>query len=261
MKYQRAFKDLINAISMSHVWMHQAYHEISGKYKRTILGSLWISASMVATALSMAIIFGGIFGQSLKDFFPFVLAGLVSFGMAIFPLAEGQETFMSNSGIIRNHSYPFMYYIFEVVCKNFLVFLHHLVVFFLALVLAGALKMPHWSLIISLPLVLINMCVWSTITAMIAARYRDLRFLLPYVGQILSVLTPIFWKADQLSGWRVYIVHLNPVWGLVEILRSPLLGNAAPDRAWLLAIISLSLGVASWLIFFPISRRRIPFWI
>lgn len=261
MKYKRAFADLNKAISMSHVWLHEAYHEISSKYKRTVLGSLWISGSMVATSLSMAIIFGGIFGQGLKDFFPYVLAGLITFNLGVFPLAEGHETFMSKANIIRNHAYPFMYFIFEVVCKNILLALHHLVVFYIVLVLAGAIKLPHWTLIISLPLVIVNMCVWSTITAMIAARFRDMRFLFPYIAQIFSVLTPIFWRADQISGWRVFLVHLNPIWGLVEIIRSPLLGAEPPVQAWILACASLAIGLVVWLIAFPLSRRRIPFWV
>ncbi|WP_240008185.1 ABC transporter permease [Pseudaquidulcibacter saccharophilus] len=261
MNYQRAFKDLNTAISMSHVWIHQAYHEVSAKYKRTILGSLWISGSMVATALSMAIIFGGIFGQSLQVFFPFVLSGLIAFSMAIFPFAEGQETFMSNANIIRNHAYPFMYYVFETVSKNVILVMHHFVIFFIAVVLSNAFKVTHWSIILAIPLVIINMCAWTTVTAMVAARFRDLRFLLPYVAQLFSVLTPVFWQPSQISGWRMYIVHLNPIWGLLEIIRSPLLGKAAPEQAWILAISSCVVGIVLWLIFFPLSRRRIPFWI
>ncbi|CAN1484367.1 hypothetical protein MCEMIH15_00004 [Caulobacteraceae bacterium] len=44
----KAFADLSNGLGLSHVWVHQAYHVISAKYKRTVLGSLWISGAMVS---------------------------------------------------------------------------------------------------------------------------------------------------------------------------------------------------------------------
>ncbi len=259
--YSKAFKDLKAAFSLWHVWFYQAYHVISAKYKRTALGSLWISGSMVATSVSLSIVFGGIFGQNLKDALPFIMAGILCFGFAGYPLVEGHETFLSNGSIIKNHAYPFTFYIMEGTTRNFFMFFHNLIVFYLAMFIVSAAKIPHWTIIPALLVAWIYMASWGTITAMMASRYRDLRFLLPYIGQLMTFITPVFWRADQLTGWRRLIVDLNPVYGILEIVRAPLLGNIPPPQAWLLASIAAGSGVILWLIFFPQLRRRIPFWV
>lgn len=259
--YAKAFKDLQTTFSLWHVWFYQAYHVISAKYKRTALGSLWISGGMVATSLSLAIVFGGIFGQSLKDALPMIMAGIMCFGFTSYPLSEGQETFIANGSIIKNHAYPFSFYVLEGSTRNIFMFFHNLVVFYISMLIISAIKIPHWSIIPALLLVFIYMNIWGTLTAMMGARYRDLRFLLPYLGQLMSFITPVFWRADQLTGWRKLIVDLNPLYGLLEIVRYPLLGKAAPMHAWLLACIATIVGAVFWLIFFPRLRRRIPFWV
>ncbi len=259
--YKKAFKDVRAAFAMWHVWLYQAYHVISAKYKRTALGSLWIAGGMVATSVSLSVVFGGIFGQSLKDALPFIMAGIMCFGFAGFPVVEGQETFLSNGGMIKSHAYPFTYYILENISRNIMIFFHNLIVYFIAMAIVGALKVPHWSIFLAFILVIPYMLFWTTITAMISARFRDLRFLLPYIGQLLTFITPVFWRADQLTGWRRLIVDLNPVYGIMEIVRQPLLGKMAPENVWILASIATFLGFIAWIGTFPLLRRRIPFWV
>jgi ABC-type polysaccharide/polyol phosphate export permease len=259
--FGKAFQDLVDGTKLYHVWVHQAYHGISAKYKRTFLGAVWISGGMVASSLSMAIVFGGIFGQDLRVAFPLIMAGILCFTLAVFPLSEAPEAFMGNATIIVNHAYPFNYFIYEAVCRSFFLFLHNLVVFYLAMGLVGALVLPHWTLLPGLTLVLISMFVWSNCAAMFAARFRDIRFLLPFLSSLLFVLTPIFWPAELLKGWRVALIHFNPLYGLVEVVRMPLMGKTPPAEAWTLASLSVVFGIIAWLVFFPANRRRIPFWV
>jgi ABC-type polysaccharide/polyol phosphate export permease len=260
-RYGKAFKDLKAGAKLYHVWVYQAYYAISAKYKRTALGSIWISGGMIASSLSMALVFGGIFQQDLKVAFPIIMAGIICFALAAFPLQEAPEAYMSNAVIIVNHAYPFNYFIFESVCRAFFLFLHNLVVFYISMALVGVLTPPHWTIIPGLCLVLVSMFTWANCAAMFAARFRDVRFLLPFLGSLMFVLTPIFWPASMLKGWREGLVHFNPIYGLVEIIRAPLIGKAPPAEAWTLAIISTILGIVAWLIFFPANRRRIPFWV
>ncbi|BEV11624.1 ABC transporter permease [Asticcacaulis sp. DW145] len=257
----KAVKDVKGGVSLYHVWMYQAYHDLMAKYKRTFLGSLWISGSMVATSLSLSIIFGGIFGLSLQEALPYIMSGMLAFTMAAYVLYEAPEMFMANASIIRNHAYPFTYYAFETTCKAVILFFHNMIVFYISMAFVGGPLLPHWSLIFAVPIVIIFMFSWGMVMAMIAARFRDMRFLLPYVGQLLSVLTPIFWHPTNLKGWKTALVDFNPFYGTVEITRQALMGSVAPSKVWVLAIVSTALGVIVWAFAFTINRRRIPFWI
>ncbi|MDI7776358.1 ABC transporter permease [Asticcacaulis sp. EMRT-3] len=257
----KSVSDLKKGASLYNVWFYQAYHEISAKYKHTMLGSLWIAGGMVTTSLALSLVFGIIQGQSLKDILPFVMGGILTFGLVSFIFNEGPEVFLSAAGTIKNHAYPFTYFVFEGVSRSFLTFLHNLVVFYITLVCVGSLAVPNWTVIFGLPILLVSMFFWGAFFGMMAARFRDLRFIMPYISQLLFFTAPIFWKADGVKGAKALFVDLNPVYGLVEIVRSPLLGKMPPEICWLQALLTMVVGGIVWFAVFTSFRRRIPFWV
>ncbi|WP_246050347.1 ABC transporter permease [Asticcacaulis tiandongensis] len=226
-----------------------------------MLGSLWIAGGVVATSLALAIMIGGIQGQLIQSVLPYIMAGLLCFSLSSYVLNEAPEVYMSAASIIKNHAHPYSYYSFESLSRTFFIFFHNLVAFYLMLALVGSLAIPHWSILIAIPVVYANSFLWGSLAAMLGARFRDMRFLLPFVGQMLFFLTPVFWIPTNMGGWRTALLHFNPFYGLLEIVRSPLLGEAPPAVAWNLSLISLSLGLVFWLIFFGAFRRKIAFWV
>jgi ABC-type polysaccharide/polyol phosphate export permease len=257
----KAITDLQNGLKLYYVWSFQAYHDITAKYKRTVLGSLWLAGTMVITSLSLAIIFGALFQMNIRESLPYTMAGILIFGLVGCVFYDCADMFMAGANIIKNHAYPFTFYAFHTVCKAFFLFLHNLVVFWIAIFLIGAVSIPHWSVLLALPVVLIFVFSWGMVSAMVAARFRDMRFMLPYIGQLFSMLTPIFWKVDTLKGPIRTVIELNPIYQLVQIVRQPLLGNMASAYAWQLSLGYTALGVLVWLLSFSAFRRRIPFWV
>jgi ABC-2 type transport system permease protein/lipopolysaccharide transport system permease protein len=257
----KAIKDVTEAFKLYHVWTYQAYHEISSKYKRTFLGSLWISGQLVATSIALSLVFGGIFGTTLKETLPYMMCGIMCFGLVGFVMTESVEIFMGAGNMIKNHANPFSYYVLEAGAKTFFLFLHNVVVFYIMLLLIGAIQFPHPSLLLGIVVVLVTMFSWGTVTGMLAARFRDMRYLLPYLAHIMYFMTPIFWRMDQLHSARAKYAQMNPFYGLVEILRAPLLGQEAPVHCWTLALVSMISGLVVWILVFGAWRRRIPFWL
>jgi ABC-type polysaccharide/polyol phosphate export permease len=261
MMFSKAIKDLSGGIQLFHVWFYQAYHEISAKYKRTIFGSLWIVGSMVFMSIAFSLVSSALFGQNLADTLPYVMAGIMGFNLVGIIFGEAPEVYLSNAGIISNHAYPFTYYTLESVTKNFMIFFHNVIVLIIILVLVQKLAIPHWSIVIALPVVFLNLCTWGGLVSMLAARFRDIRFLLPYMATIVMFCTPIMFKADQLKGPRRLIVDLNPLYPFIEMLRAPLLGHAMPMQYWATALGITVAGIILWLVFFNAFRNRISFWV
>jgi len=258
---RKAILDLTNGASLYKVWSYQAWHEISAKYKRTFLGSLWIAGGMVALSLALAVMFSAVMHQKLHDIFPNIIGGILCWGLCSFVFLDSPEIFISSAAMIKNHAYPYTYFSFEAVCRTTFVFLNNLVVFFIAIACVGALTIPNWTFIIGLPIVLVTLFCWGTVIGLAASRFRDLRFMTPLLSQIIFFLTPVTWNAKDISPSHRFLVDFNPFYGLVEIIRAPLLGKAAPMECWGLAIGAMAFGVVLWLIVFGAFRRRIPFWI
>ena len=176
-------------------------------------------------------------------------------------MTEGTEIFMGSAHIIKNHAYPLSYYAFEMIARNFITFLHNLVVFVVMALCVHALKPIHWTFLPGMVLTYLIVVFYSTLAGMLGARFRDIRFIFPYLAQLLFFLTPIFWKADLIQGPRRLIAELNPLYHVVQLMRRPLLGQPPTVENWVNSGVVLLVGVVLWLIFFTINRRRIAFWI
>ncbi|ESQ88883.1 hypothetical protein ABAC460_13970 [Asticcacaulis sp. AC460] len=256
----KTFTDLRKGFGLYRIWLYQAYHELTAKYRRTFLGPFWISGGMIVTSVCLSVVFGEMMHQNLKDVLPYIMGGILCFGLVSFILIDGTEIFLRHGGDIKNHAYPFTYYIFETMAKEFMLFLNNVVVFYVVMVLIGAANIPHWSILLAFPVVIVTGITWGSVFGIAAARFRDLRFMLPYVNQLLFFLTPIFWRPDSVRG-NMILTKINPYFGLLDIMRQPLLGNPADAHMWYLALGSMVTGIIVWLIVFSMFRRRIPFWV
>ena len=70
-------------------------------------------------------------------------------------------------------------------------------------------------------------CAWiALLVGLICLRFRDVQPLVQTEVQIGMLITPIFWAAEALSGYYLlFFVQLNPIFRLIDIVRTPLLGQ------------------------------------
>lgn len=257
----KTIKDVVAGFKMYPVWLHQAYYFLSAKYKRTALGSLWIAGNFVFLSIAITIVFGDLFGRSVKDFLPYVMMGNLAATLCLWTLGEGPELYLSSGAIIRNHAYPFSYFTFEEVARVLMLFAHNLVIFYILMTFFGTLTIPHWTILPGLVIDVFIMMTWGTVVGLAAARFRDLRFLLANISMVLYFLTPIYWHYDLLSANKRWIADYNPLYAMVSLIRAPILGVPPTAVNWNLAFGLLITGVIAWFITFTACRRRIPFWV
>lgn len=259
--FQKAIKDIIGGFNMRHVWVHQALHDITAKYKRTVLGSLWLSGGMIVTSLSLSIVFGALFKMPLQQALPYTMSGILIFGCIGYVFNEAPELFMSSAGTIKNIAYPFTYFSYLASFRLLLLFLHNLVIYEIFTVIIGAGVLPHWSIVLGIAVMMLVVMTWGMVIGMVAARYRDMRFMMPYLGQLVSILTPIFWKLDGLHGPIASLMAYNPFYVFIQIVRRPILGGWATPHEWAVALAYAAGGLVIWFLSFSAFRRRIPFWL
>lgn len=256
----KTWKDLVNGVMLYPVWLHQAWHTLGSKYKRTVMGTLWIAGNFVFTSVAISIVFGALFHQDLKTLLPYTMLGYLTASTFLWVFTDAPEMFISANGIIRNHAYPFTFFSFESVARALMLFGHNLVVFYIFMLVNGTLVMPNWSVVPALLINIITMLTWGTVISMCASRYRDLRFLLPNIAALLYFLTPVYWHLDQL-GPKEWIAEINPLYNMICIVRQPFLGLSATPGNWICSIAYCLVGLIVFTVFFSMFRRRIPFWV
>ncbi|MEY3023315.1 MAG: hypothetical protein RJA16_141, partial [Planctomycetota bacterium] len=80
------------------------------------------------------------------------------------------------------------------------------------------------------------------------------------VLQLLMFLTPVFWDPARLPD-RAKLVLLNPFAQMLELVRSPLLGEAPSAFAWQVSIASLLASAAIAAIVAVAQRGRLVYWV
>lgn len=259
--FLRTLSDAQRGVSMWRIWSYIARREIAARYSRSIIGPFWIAGALLATAASLSIVFGAIFGQPLNVVMPYIMAGLVSWQLVSLPLSEGPELFVNQAGTIKNNNFPMSLYVFQFMLRALIVTAHNAVVLGILMLAFRYEAWPTWQVLPGLMVVTLFAMVMSPLTGMAAARFRDLRFMLPQIAQLLFFLTPIFWRPEDVPAERSGILEYNPFYYILTVLRDPIIGRDVPLHIWMVALGLVISGAVLYFLAMTAFRRRLPFWI
>jgi ABC-type polysaccharide/polyol phosphate export permease len=250
-------------IANHHFWWRFGVLDIRLRYRRTLLGPFWVTLSFALSSIALTIVFSTLFNISAKSYFAYLISGLAVWSLISSLVNEGCMTFIQQGPLLQQHALPVMAYALRSVVVVFLVFLHSLIVVILALLLFDSkFGWATLALIPGLAVILLNGIWMAMLFGMLCARYRDLPQISTTLTSIAFFVTPVFWYKDMLSkSGRGYIADLNPLYSLLELVRSPLLGSLPPGRA---IVISIAFMLAGWTITYIYARRfqaRLTYWV
>jgi ABC-2 type transport system permease protein len=263
--WQRAFDDLGQGWRQRQLWGYLGWQDIKQRYRRSVLGPLWISISMGVIATAMGLLYGVLFGQPIETFLPYVATGLLIWTFVSGCILEGSEVFIANEGLIKFLPAPLSLHVYRLVWRQTLFFLHNLVIWALLIVIFP--QPLSWSVLLAVPAfaVLVLNGAWIAILAgIIATRFRDIPPIVASLTQLLFFMTPIVWSYEILKDnldERARLAELNPVLHFVEILRQPLLGQGIVWRHWYVVGAITVAGWAAALVFLRNYRSRVAYWV
>ena len=256
-----ALRDLTQGARRWPLWGFLGYHEIRQRYRRSVLGPLWITISMGVMILALGLLYGAIFRLDLADYLPYLTLGFIIWGLLSSFITDGLQVFIKSDGFIRQMAAPLSVHVYKMVWSNLIIFAHNLLVFVL---IALWFQVPvGWGLLIAplaLTLLVVNGVWIGLLLGLLSARFRDIPLIVANVVQVLFFLTPIVWKPDMLPG-KTPFVDANPLFHLVEILRGPLLGQPMALESWVFVGGITLVGWALTLLALTAYRWRIPYWV
>jgi ABC-type polysaccharide/polyol phosphate export permease len=258
-----AVLDIVAAIKRMPLVGMLGWQDVRARYRRSALGPFWITLSMGVMIGTIGVVFGQIFKSPMHEFLPFLTIGMVLWTFIATVVTEGATGFISAESIIKQLPIPLFVHIMRMIWRNFLIFLHNLVIFPIVMLVVG--KPFGWIALMSLPglaLDILNLGWIVLLLAIVCARYRDLPQIVTSVLQVVFYLTPVMWVPTLLPQRAgMYLLDLNPVYHLLEITRAPLLGQAPGVEHWLVAG---GLAIVGWIValmVFSRYRRRIAYWL
>ena len=261
--WQRAFGDLGQGWRQRSLWGYLGWQDIKQRYRRSVLGPLWISISMGVIATAMGILYGALFGEPIATFLPYVATGLLIWNFVNGCILEGSEVFIANEGLIRFLPAPISLHIYRLVWRQMLFFAHNLVIWLLLVIIFP--QPLSASVLLAVPafvLLVLNGLWAAMLCGIIATRFRDIPPIIASLTQLLFFMTPIVWSYERLrTNPLAAYVELNPVMHFVEILRQPLLGQDIIWRHWVIVGVITVVGCAVSLLALRNYRARVAYWV
>ncbi len=244
-------------LKLSDVWEYRellyflVWRDIKVRYKQTALGAAWAIIQPVMTMVVFSIFFGRL-AKIPSDGIPYPIfsyAALVPWTFFATGLAQASDSLVGSANLVRKVYFPRLILPTAAVLSG-------VVDFALAfLVLVG--MMAAYGIGLSARMLVLPFFLLLALVAALGVglwfsslnvRYRDVRYVLPFLTQFWLFATPVAYSSALLSPpWRT-LYGLNPMVGVVDGFRWALLGSAREPGAMVLvstiAALSLLLGGA-----------------
>jgi lipopolysaccharide transport system permease protein len=210
-----------------------SWRDVKLRYKQTVLGFLWA----VLQPLVMMMIFTFFFGRALNipsqniPYPVYVLSGLVIWNLFSTGLTGAAQSMANNSLIVNKIYFPRL----VIPVAAVLVSLFDFVIAFALLVVmlvwygqsVAITALLYWPLAVVVAVVAtMGLGCWLSALNL---KYRDIRYVIPFLIQILFFLTPVIYPISMLKFPILqYVLVMSPSYAAVELFRIPLTGTS-PD--------------------------------
>jgi ABC-2 type transport system permease protein/lipopolysaccharide transport system permease protein len=253
--------DLAEGFRAWPLWSTLAWQEVASKYRRTLLGPLWITSGLAALVFGIGLVYSGLFKQSIDEYLPYLCTGFIAWFFIIAMVNESCFILLNAVGILKQTKLPLSVFAFQFVTRNLIIFAHNLLVYAAVYLLFDIrLTVASWLFFPAVALYLLSGLALAILLSIVCARYRDVPQIVPTVMQIAFFLTPIFWRVDDLSERGAFVLF-NPFHHYVALLREPLLGGQASLLSWGVVVAATVFLWAAALFVLRKYRHRVIFWI
>ncbi len=221
------------------------WRDIKIKYKQTVLGFAWA----VLQPLLMMVIFTFFFGKALNvpsqnlPYPVFVFSGLLLWNTFASGLTSSANSMVNNAHIIKKIYFPRLI----IPVSSILVALFDFLMAFILFVplLAYYKQAVSWSLLWAWPMALTITLIATLgpgcLLSALNVKYRDFRYVIPFLVQVLFFLTPVIYPISLLKYPLLqYVLVCSPMYAAVELFRYPITG-IQPDLSFI--VLSLVSGL------------------
>ncbi|MBA2415762.1 MAG: ABC transporter permease [Geodermatophilaceae bacterium] len=264
-----AFDDLGRAWRQRQLWGHLGWQDIKQRYRRSVLGPLWITISMAVTAVALGVLYAGLFGNPLEEQLPYILVGFIVWAFIGSCITEGAMVFISNEGLIKHLPAPISVHVYRLIWRQILFFAHNLLVYAVMLVVfPQPLSLSSLAAVPAFALLVANGFWVALLVGIVSTRFRDLPPVTQSVVQLMFFMTPIVWiyedllmSSNETIASRARLAELNPFLHFLEIIRRPMLGDSFELRHWVVVLVITVAGWALTLVVLRNYRARVSYWV
>jgi lipopolysaccharide transport system permease protein len=237
-----------------------AWRDIKVRYKQATLGVAWALLQPAVTTAIFVFLFGNL-AKMPDGGVPYpllVLSGLMAWQLFAAALSGSSGSLVSNASLISKVYFPRLIVPLSSLGVALIDFAVVLVLYLGLALWFGSWPTWHWLVLPVFILLALGAAfglgLWFTA---LTVKYRDFRFIVPFLLQIGIFVSPVGYRTDFFPNWRD-LLALNPLTGIIDGFRWCLLGgtHALSVGGLISSILMISLMIAGGLWFFRRTERQ-----
>ncbi len=234
------------AINLGELWLAREllyfliWRDVKVRYKQTVLGIAWAVLQPLLMMVVFTVFFGRLAGIATADVpYPlFAYAGLLPWTFFATALSSSSNSVVGSERLITKIYFPRLLVPFAAVGAAGVDFVMAFVL--LVILMIGYGVWPGVSMLlipVVFAVILLAALGCGTALAALNVRYRDFRYVVPFLVQFWMFATPSVYMqpAATSSGWVQTILALNPMTPLIAAFRAACLGGPFPWLSFSLA--------------------------
>ncbi|MCF8058923.1 MAG: ABC transporter permease [Bacteriovoracaceae bacterium] len=233
------------------------FANMKARYRKTIAGFIWVILNPIILYSVQSVVFRKILRIDVPDYALFLMGGLLPWIFITNTLEMSIPYLYNSHNLLRGFRInPFLL----ILCQVLDNFFNFIVAFLVILIPVTLFSTYTHSAFYLLPLpilvLLIGIASISSLASLMNVFYRDTKFVLTFVLNIMYFITPIFYPVEFVPEKYRWVIDLNPLFYLIEAFRNAVYGYS-PELFWpalaKAALVSTGLAVISYLYW---SRRK-----
>lgn len=258
---RNALADLRDGLRAWPLWTALAKQDIVHRFRRSVLGPLWITLSFGVMIAALGYIYARVLRIERHDYLLYLAVGLIVWNFVALCANECATSIVQEAGALWQTPLPLSICVFRVIARNLIILAFNAVI---PVVLAVGLGMsPSWSMLMALPglaVLCLNLGWLGIVLAIANTRFRDVSRVVALVLQLALLITPIIWQADRAAHWGP-VVAWNPLYHGIRLVRAPILAEGPAGGELAAGALTAAAGWIVAIASFAAFRRRIIYWL
>ncbi|MEP7167923.1 MAG: ABC transporter permease [Bacteroidota bacterium] len=225
------------SLGLSELWHYRelfyffTWRDIKVKYKQTVLGFAWA----VLQPLIMMFVFSYFFGKTLKvpseniPYPVFVFSGLLLWNIFSAGLTNAGNSMVTNANIIKKIYFPRLIIPLSSILVALFDFMMAVIIYACILIYYRfTFDIAKFSIffLVSLLITLVATFGAGSLLAAMNVKYRDVRYVIPFMVQALFFITPVIYPVSILNNpFLKFLLALNPMTAAISLFRAALINQ------------------------------------
>ena len=243
--------------------------EIKVRYKKAILGFLWIIINPLLQMIMIGTIFQFFVPVKVENYFLFLFTGLLPWNFFSYSVTKNTPMIVNERGLIKKSKFPREAIILSIVFSN----LFHMLIAWSMLLIAlvadkvfvehlnlealfGYIFQMAWTAPLILWLTILT-AGFSLLFSALNVKYRDVNFLVQAIMPLWFYATPVVYSLDVLPDRLSMLMYLNPLTGLIELFHATLLGHPVYNQSFI--VMNFIVSILCFILGCVVFNRESPF--